>query len=91
MACWLCKVLTALDRTKEAGAVGEPLYEDVASALVNRKSHPILLGGRYGLSSKDTTPAQHLDPAVPVLEDGTDVLIKGLAACAGLLGPVQHG
>ncbi|MCI8801819.1 MAG: pyruvate:ferredoxin (flavodoxin) oxidoreductase [Oscillibacter sp.] len=53
-----CKVLTALDRTKEPGAVGEPLYEDVASALVNRRNRPLLLGGRYGLSSKDVTPAQ---------------------------------
>ena len=52
-----CKVLTVLDRTKEAGANGEPLYEDVAGVLVNREDRPILLGGRYGLSSKDTTPA----------------------------------
>ena len=52
-----CKVLTALDRTKEAGANGEPLYEDVAGVLINRPNRPILLGGRYGLSSKDTTPA----------------------------------
>ena len=53
-----CKVLTALDRTKEPGSVGEPLYEDAASALVNRRNRPLLLGGRYGLSSKDVTPAQ---------------------------------
>jgi len=53
-----CKVLTALDRTKEAGANGEPLFEDVAGALVNLETHPVLLGGRYGLSSKDVTPAQ---------------------------------
>ena len=52
-----CKVLTVLDRTKEAGANGEPLYEDVASVLVNLANRPVLLGGRYGLSSKDTTPA----------------------------------
>ena len=54
-----CKVLTALDRTKEPGALGEPLYEDVASALLESGRTGIrLLGGRYGLSSKDTTPAQ---------------------------------
>ncbi|MBQ1679021.1 MAG: pyruvate:ferredoxin (flavodoxin) oxidoreductase, partial [Oscillospiraceae bacterium] len=52
-----CRVLTVLDRTKEAGANGEPLYEDVAGVLINRPDRPILLGGRYGLSSKDTTPA----------------------------------
>lgn len=52
-----CKVLTVLDRTKEAGANGEPLYEDVAGALINLPVHPKLLAGRYGLSSKDTTPA----------------------------------
>ena len=49
------------------------------------------LGGGGVLAGKAVPPAQHLDPAVPLLEDGTDVLIEGLAACAGLLGPVQHG
>ena len=54
-----CKVLTALDRTKEPGSLGEPLYEDVGSALLEAGRTGIrLLGGRYGLSSKDTTPAQ---------------------------------
>ena len=52
-----CKVLTALDRTKEAGANGDPLYEDIAGAIVNLEHRPLLLGGRYGISSKDTTPA----------------------------------
>ena len=53
-----CKVLTSLDRTKEPGALGEPLYEDVSSALLESGRKVKLLGGRYGLSSKDTTPAQ---------------------------------
>ena len=54
-----CRVLTALDRTKEPGSLGEPLYEDVGSALLESGRTGIrLLGGRYGLSSKDTTPAQ---------------------------------
>ena len=53
-----CKVLTVLDRTKEPGALGEPLYEDVSAALAEAGLRPELLGGRYGLSSKDTTPAQ---------------------------------
>ncbi|MBO5556310.1 MAG: pyruvate:ferredoxin (flavodoxin) oxidoreductase [Oscillospiraceae bacterium] len=53
-----CKVLTTLDRTKEPGALGEPLYEDVSAALIETGRMVRLLGGRYGLSSKDTTPAQ---------------------------------
>ena len=53
-----CKVITALDRTKESGALGEPLYEDVGTALLESGRFLKLLGGRYGLSSKDTTPAQ---------------------------------
>ena len=53
-----CRVLTALDRTKEPGALGEPLYEDVSAALGEAGLKVKLLGGRYGLSSKDTTPAQ---------------------------------
>ena len=50
------KKIAVLDRTKEAGAAGEPLYEDVVSVLkeANRKAE--VLGGRYGLSSKDTQP-----------------------------------
>ena len=53
------KVLTVLDRTKEPGAIGEPLYEDVCTALLENGVTGIkLLAGRYGLSSKDTTPAQ---------------------------------
>ncbi len=53
-----CKVLTVLDRTKEPGALGEPLYEDVSAAVQEAGVSLMLLGGRYGLSSKDTTPAQ---------------------------------
>jgi len=50
--------LTVLDRTKEPGAVGEPLYTDVCAALYEMKRNPDVLAGRYGLSSKDVTPAQ---------------------------------
>lgn len=52
------KVVTVLDRTKEPGALGEPLYEDVCSALIEAGRSPQVLAGRYGLSSKDVTPAQ---------------------------------
>lgn len=52
------KKIAVLDRVKEIGAVGEPLYEDICTAYANRKDVPELYAGRYGLSSKDTTPAQ---------------------------------
>lgn len=50
--------IAVLDRLKDAGAPGEPLYTDVCAAYVNRSDAPKIYGGRYGLSSKDTTPAQ---------------------------------
>ncbi|MCQ2800666.1 MAG: pyruvate:ferredoxin (flavodoxin) oxidoreductase, partial [Bacilli bacterium] len=50
------KTIAVLDRTKEAGASGEPLYEDVVSALNANNVDVEILGGRYGLSSKDTQP-----------------------------------
>ena len=52
------KRIAVLDRTKEPGANGEPLYLDVKDCFYGRESAPIIVGGRYGLSSKDTTPAQ---------------------------------
>ncbi len=53
------KQITVLDRTKEPGALGEPLYLDVVAALKDTKFHNIpVFSGRYGLGSKDTTPAQ---------------------------------
>ena len=54
------KRICVLDRTKEPGAAGEPLYLDVKDAFYNCESRPMIIGGRYGLSSKDTTPAQML-------------------------------
>ncbi len=52
-----CKSIAVLDRTKEMGASGDPLYLDVCAALRGR-ADVTLVGGRYGLSSKDTTPSQ---------------------------------
>lgn len=52
------KKIAVLDRTKEPGALGEPLYQDVCTAFFNAKRDAIIVGGRYGISSKDTTPAQ---------------------------------
>ena len=54
------KRVCVLDRTKEPGAEGEPLYLDVKSMFYGKSIQPMIIGGRYGLSSKDTTPAQIL-------------------------------
>ncbi|MDD5974617.1 MAG: pyruvate:ferredoxin (flavodoxin) oxidoreductase [Bacteroidales bacterium] len=54
------KRIAVLDRTKEPGANGEPLYLDVKDILYGKDNAPIVVGGRYGLGSKDTTPAQIL-------------------------------
>ena len=52
------KTIAVLDRTKEPGATGEPLYLDVKDCFYGTENAPVIVGGRYGLSSKDTTPAQ---------------------------------
>ena len=52
--------ICVLDRTKEPGANGEPLYLDVKECFYGKEDAPLIIGGRYGLSSKDTTPAQML-------------------------------
>lgn len=55
------KRIAVLDRTKEPGANGEPLYKDVVEAFLQHSDRaPFIVGGRYGLSSKDTTPGQIL-------------------------------
>ncbi|MBR5468560.1 MAG: pyruvate:ferredoxin (flavodoxin) oxidoreductase [Firmicutes bacterium] len=53
-----CQKIAVLDRTKEPGALGEPLYQDVCTAMFEAKVQPMVIGGRYGLGSKDVTPAQ---------------------------------
>jgi len=52
------KRIAVLDRTKEPGSPGEPLYLDVMSIFYDKPNMPLIIGGRYGLSSKDTTPSQ---------------------------------
>ena len=52
------KKIAVLDRTKEPGSVGEPLYVDVCTSFLRVLNAPIIVGGRYGLASKDTTAAQ---------------------------------
>ena len=54
------KRIAVLDRTKEPGATGEPLYLDVKDCFYGKENAPVIVGGRYGLGSKDTTPAQIL-------------------------------
>jgi pyruvate-ferredoxin/flavodoxin oxidoreductase len=52
------KKIAVLDRCKEPGSPGEPLYLDVKSMFYEKEDKPVIVGGRYGLGSKDTTPAQ---------------------------------
>ena len=65
------KKIAVLDRTKEPGSLGEPLYQDVCTAFFHSDRKPEIIGGRFGLGSKDTTPAdiiavyKNLDAAQP--------------------------
>ncbi len=52
------KKIAVLDRTKEPGALGEPLYLDVCTSFFEKGERPTIVAGRYGLGSKDVTPAQ---------------------------------
>jgi pyruvate-ferredoxin/flavodoxin oxidoreductase len=87
------RAIAALDRTKEPGAIGEPLYQDVVTALAecwpNDAAMPRVIGGRYGLSSKEYTPAMakaaldELQQATPrrhftvgILDDVTHLSLK---------------
>jgi len=54
------KRIAVLNRTKEPGALGEPVYEDVCTAYFEMQERPLIVCGRYGLGSKDTTPGQVL-------------------------------
>ncbi len=65
------KKIAVLDRTKEPGSIGEPLYLDVCACYNDQASKPMIIGGRFGLGSKDTVPAdiiavyRNLDKAAP--------------------------
>ena len=54
------KKIAVLDRTKEPGSIGEPLYQDVLHVFYKQVNKPVIVGGRFGLGSKDTTPSQIL-------------------------------
>ena len=71
------KRIAVLDRTKEPGALGEPLFLDIKTLFQGMENAPLVIGGRYGLSSKDTTPAQivsvYENLAMAVPKDGFTV------------------
>lgn len=52
------KKIAVLDRTKEPGSLGEPLYQDIVHLFNNKSDKPVIVGGRYGIGQKDTTPSQ---------------------------------
>ncbi len=54
------KKIAVLERTKEPGSIGEPLYLDIVDVFYRQENKPLIVGGRYGLGSKDTTPSQIL-------------------------------
>ncbi|MDY4078121.1 MAG: pyruvate:ferredoxin (flavodoxin) oxidoreductase [Clostridium sp.] len=74
------KAIAVLDRTKEPGSAGEPLYLDVKNAFYGKENAPVIVGGRYGLGSKDPYPAhiaavyENLAKAEPI--DGFTIGIK---------------
>ena len=72
------KRVAVLDRTKEPGALGEPLYLDVKAAYYGVKGAPTIIGGRYGLSSKDTTPAQMIAVFDHLKKNGFDGFTVGI-------------
>jgi len=90
--------IAVLDRCKEMGAAGEPLYLAVCAAYTNRKDAPYLCGGRYGLSSKDTTPAQikavfdHLNQEEPFtgFTVGIEDDVTHLSLPVGPSVPLEH-
>jgi len=79
------KVVTVLDRTKEPGAIAEPLFLDVQNLFYNSDSRPVLVGGRYGLGSKDVTPTSLL----PVFEN-MDAATPKNGFTIGIVDDVTH-
>jgi len=70
------KRIAVLDRTKEPGSAGEPLYLDIKNALFGKKV--FIIGGRYGLSSRDTTPAQMIAVFKHLSKKGHDNFTVGI-------------
>ena len=63
------KNIAVLDRTKEPGSIGEPLYQDICTAFLNVDNKPRIFAGRYGLSSKETTPCHVLAVYKNIMSD----------------------
>ena len=95
------KKIAVLDRTKEPGAAGDPLYLDVRNAFFDRKDEVTIVGGRYGLGSKDFTPEQiaavfeNLQQATPknlfTVGINDDVTFTSLPPYHGSIDPTPAG
>ena len=72
------KRISVIERTKESGSVGEPLYLDIKSVFYGKENAPVILGGRYGLSSKDTTPGQIVAVYDNMLKEQKDSFTIGI-------------
>lgn len=79
------KSIAVLDRTKEPGSIGEPLYEDICMAYSGKCGTPTIVGGRYGLSSKEFTP-----PMVKAVFDNMSAATPKNHFTAGITDDVTH-
>lgn len=77
--------IAVLDRTKAPGALGEPLYQDVCTAFQERADTPIIVGGRYGLGSKDFTPSM-----VKAVFDNLRATVPKNHFTVGIVDDVSH-
>jgi pyruvate-ferredoxin/flavodoxin oxidoreductase len=83
--------IAVLDRTKEPGSTGEPLYLDIKSVFYGRPNAPKIIGGRYGLSSKDTNPNQMIGVYDHLAHNGHDNFTVGINDDVTLLSiPVEN-
>ncbi len=79
------EALTVLDRTKEPGAIGDPLYTDVCTAFMEHGEGPKIIGGRYGLSSKEFNPSM-----VKAVYDNMKVISPKNHFTVGIVDDVTH-
>ncbi len=79
------ETLTVLDRTKEPGAIGDPLYTDVCTAFMEHGEGPKIIGGRYGLSSKEFNPSM-----VKAVYDNMKVISPKNHFTVGIVDDVTH-
>ena len=79
------ETLTVLDRTKEPGAIGEPLYQDVCTAFMEYGEGPRIIGGRYGLSSKEFNPSM-----VKAVYDNMKAMSPKNHFTVGIIDDVTH-